>query len=137
MLKFLSKKETKKLECETTPILGALFERSNGVEREKEQSSRMVALLFSLLNWANKNGLTTNDPQKLRNEKMISLLEASPKYFAIFRNRRTAVWGVDWDNGNRALIFLSKRGLGIELAPGFNDDKVETLLKYLSELLLN
>ncbi|MNO29216.1 hypothetical protein D3C76_191270 [compost metagenome] len=121
-LNILSKKETKELAKNVTPI-----ENMTGYQAPYFEH------LMKIQSWYRSHGLTTNDKQKDIVDKLSNLIGYKPLYHA--RGEfYSAVWGFEWE-GQRFILYRSARGTSIEIDRKFKKTKLEEFLVEFSKLV--
>ena len=123
----LDKKTTKLLEQTTTPT-------SNVMQHYKDKCD--LELHLKVTTWYWYNGLTTKNPQKDFKKKLSELLGSKPLYHTLYEYRE-AVWGFRFNDCCNIVIYLSEKGLSIQI----DDTKtageaVPALYKHLHQLLI-
>lgn len=118
----LTDNETKNLEDSSMPI--------ENVTQFKEP---YATILMDIQSWYHANGLTANDTHRKMIDKLSSLLGFKPNYNRIFEYK-TSIWGFEWE-GEKFIIYKSKRGTSILIHRKFRKDKLQNFLEELVEQL--
>jgi len=122
----LSKKETKDLEWNSTPIEQFIL---------TQQNKKLNKKLMILTSWIHTHGLNGNDLMKKRKDTLSQLLKLSPNY----RTRGeyvSDVYGLIWNN-EKFIIYYSQRGLTVQVNDKFDNNLMENFLDELMELLVD
>ena len=117
----LSKKETKELEHTSTPIQN-LFHSAKLLPSD---CLILSELGMELQGWYHTWGLQANIRISSHWKKMSELLGIKPTYYCDYEYR-TAVYGFLW-NGHKVILYLSMRGLSLQVSPKFRKDKIKEL----------
>lgn len=120
--KDLSVKATQELESASVPV-----------QNHMQSRTETMALFIKLLHWASGRGLRLNAPQKDVDALMVKLLGFKPTYYRNYRYR-TAVWGLTYQ-GTDFVLYLSKRGLALQVSLTAKATEVGPLLKQLNSEL--
>lgn len=131
----LSKQETKELE-KNVIALGS--ESIVNILNDKQYRLRIKRNLL-LSEWQHSQGVDVNGVKKSW-DLLIKLLNTKPTYYANY-DCKNAIWGFGWrlDNNidNKFIIYLSARGLTIEIHPNFEKNMIDNFLDELINTLVN
>ncbi len=122
----LSKKETKDLEWDSTPIQQIILNQQNKILDNK---------LMILTSFIHTHGLNARDLIKKRKDKLSQLLNFTSNY----RSKGeyvSDIYGLSWNN-EKFIIYYSKRGLTIQVNNRFDNSLMEKFLDELTDLLVD